>query len=131
LLARWERFARLREEVSRALEGARREKTIGTPLEAHVVLETGDDDRAFLESFGDDLRFLLIVSRVSFDLAGDNAVAAESVPGMRVGILRADGRKCGRCWHYTEDVGDDDEFEELCARCAGNVRTILGAGDSA
>jgi isoleucyl-tRNA synthetase len=131
LLERWERFARLREEISRALEGARREKTIGTPLEAHVVLETGDDDRSFLESFGDDLRFLLIVSRVSFGEADEDAVAAENVPGLRVGIRRADGEKCGRCWHYTEDVGSDDEFAELCARCAGHVRTILAAGDPA
>jgi len=129
LLARWERLAAVREEISRALEVARRDKRIGTPLEAHVVVDAPAETRAFLESFGEDLRFLLIVSRVEFADAGPDALAAESVPGVRVAVLRAAGTKCERCWHYTADVGADEEFPTVCARCAGAVREIIATED--
>jgi isoleucyl-tRNA synthetase len=131
LLARWERLGSLREEIAKALEAARRDKTVGNTLEAEVVIEAGEDDRAFLESFGDDLRFLLIVSRVTFSEAGEGAFDSESVPGLRVGIRRADGTKCARCWHYTTDVGSDDDVPDVCGRCATNVRTILAAREGA
>jgi isoleucyl-tRNA synthetase len=129
LLERFDRLAGLREEVSRALEGARREKRIGTPLEARIRIAANDDDRRFLESFGEQLRFLLIVSGVEFGETGDGAVPSESVDDFSVEVLRAEGTKCARCWHYTTDVGSDPEFTEVCGRCASNVRAILAVGE--
>jgi isoleucyl-tRNA synthetase len=29
--------------------------------------------------------------------------------------------KCGRCWHWREDVGADAEHPELCGRCVSNL----------
>ena len=92
-------------------------------------IAASDDDRRFLESFGESLRFYLIVSAVEFGETGEGAVAAEAVAGMSVEVLRADGAKCARCWHYTTDVGSDGEFPEVCGRCAGNVRAILAVGE--
>ena len=115
LLARWERLGTIREEANKALEEARAAKTIGTSLEASITLHTGDaDTRAFLESFGDDLRFLLIVSEIKFGDGGE----------LKVDVQRADGEKCERCWHYTTDVGQSADWPGVCGRCADNIARI-------
>ena len=94
-------------------------------LEAHVVISAEDPATIeFLRSFGDELRFLFITSRVSFGEVGPEAFRSEAVPGLAVEIRRADGEKCERCWHYTTDVGSEPEWPTICARCAENVRAI-------
>jgi isoleucyl-tRNA synthetase len=35
--------------------------------------------------------------------------------------------KCGRCWHWREDVGSDAAHPELCGRCVSNLH---GAGEA-
>ena len=132
LVERWERLLKLREEVSKALEIARQEKLIGTALEAEVVIESDDPKTIeFLESFGDELPFLFITSGVTFGEAGEKAYRSESVPGLAIGVRRAAGEKCQRCWNYTTDVGSDRAWPEVCARCAGHVREILGEASPA
>ena len=121
----------MREEVYKALETARAEKTIGTSLEAAVVIDAPEEEIALLKSFGDGLRFLFITSQVLFGSVGESALRSEAIPGLAIEVRRAAGEKCARCWNYTEDVGDDGEWPEVCARCAGHVREYLsGAGAS-
>jgi isoleucyl-tRNA synthetase len=132
LLERWDRFIKLRDEVSKALELARQEKLIGTALEAHVTIESDDPGTLeFLQSFGDELRFLFITSQVSFGAGGDGAFVSESIPGLRVAVSRADGEKCERCWNYTTDVGNDAAWDNICGRCTDHVREILGEANPA
>ncbi|HXV75227.1 MAG TPA: isoleucine--tRNA ligase [Candidatus Polarisedimenticolaceae bacterium] len=132
LIERWTRFLRLREEISKALEIARQEKRIGTALEAHVVIEAGDPRVAeFLRSFGDELRFLLITSGVSFGPVGGGAFRSAVEPGLAVEVRRADGDKCQRCWNYTTDVGQDASWPGVCLRCAAHVRQIVEQADPA
>ena len=37
--------------------------------------------------------------------------------GVTVGVGRAPGDKCGRCWNYSESVGASQEHPALCERC--------------
>jgi len=131
LLSRWERLRELREEVNKALEEARRDGRIRGSLEARVVIDAPDDTRAFLESFGDDLRFLFITSGVDFGAAGDDAVRSEEMPGLAIAVHAASGAKCERCWNWTEDVGGDADWPGVCARCSTSVREILSGQSSA
>jgi isoleucyl-tRNA synthetase len=125
LLERWERLMQLREEVNKALEIARGDKRIGSSLAARVVVEATQPDAEFLRSFGDELRFLFISAEVVFGEVGEAAFRSESVPGLAVEIHPARGSKCGRCWNWESDVGNDEEWPEICARCARSVREIL------
>jgi isoleucyl-tRNA synthetase len=115
LLARWDRLVAVRDEVGKALEAARRERTIGGSLEAEVRIAADPDTLALLRSFEPGLRFLLITS----------GVALSEGPALSVEVARARGAKCERCWSYTEDVGADAELPGACARCAAHVREIL------
>jgi isoleucyl-tRNA synthetase len=131
LIERWERLRAIRDDVSKALEVARAEKKIGTALAAKVRIEAPDESREFLESFGDDLRFLFITSGVEFGSVGDAAFRSEKIPGLAVEVLAADGTKCERCWNYTTDVGDDSEWPQICGRCVLAVREILSGEETA
>ena len=42
-------------------------------------------------------------------------------------VVKSDDAKCERCWHYTDEVGSDDEWPAVCARCAAHVREIVSA----
>jgi isoleucyl-tRNA synthetase len=114
LLARYEKLFELRSAVTKALEEARNAKLIGAGLEAKVTITADAETKAFLASFGEDLRFILIVS----------AVELQDGAALGVKVDKAAGVKCERCWHYTTDVGADIRFAGACGRCAGNLNDI-------
>ena len=127
LVTRWERLWEVREEVSRALERARQLKQIGTGLEAEVVLEAPQELTQFLRSFGAELRFLFIVSSVVFGPAGEDALPGERLAELKVGVRRAPGLKCERCWNYSTRVGEATLHPTVCERCAKALAAILPA----
>lgn len=41
-----------------------------------------------------------------------------------IGVAHARGRKCQRCWNYSEAVGSADDHPQLCERCVPVVRAM-------
>jgi len=112
----WDRLMVVRDDVLKSLEIARNEKLIGAPLEARVRLSADGDLYPLLAQYGRELPALFIVSQVDVERAeGELAVKVE----------RAGGRKCERCWKYTNDVGADPRFPTICKPCAGAVDEML------
>jgi len=125
LAGRWDRFMKVRGVATKILEGARAEKVIGNSLEAKLIIQTEGDLQSFLESFGDGLRDLFIVSQCEFGKAtGDHVYENEDLPGLKIAVERAEGDKCGRCWKYDTTVGANSDHPEICSRCLGVVETI-------
>jgi len=110
LLAKWALIRGVRGEVTKALEALREEGKIGSSLQAEVRISAEGEKYDALASLGDDLRFVLICSKVSV-AQGADAIAAEA----------SSQQKCERCWHYREDVGSNAEHPELCGRCDSNL----------
>ena len=110
-------FARLhllRDDVLKALEEARQNKTIGKSLEAHVYLHVSDEDKTLLEkNFGDKVNQWLIVSKV--DYTNDELTKYETC---EVKVEKVSGVVCPRCWNIT----DSTDPEGLCDRC----KKVLG-----
>jgi len=119
LSERWERLISVREEVSRALEIARRDKVIGHSLDAAVQIECNEELTAFLKSFEPGLNRLFIVSSVglSSPLSVVPVLTSEEIAGLKIGVSAAAGRKCERCWNYDEGVGTNEKNYEICPRC--------------
>ena len=115
--AAWERLVALREEVAGVLEQARREKTIGSSLEAAIELATTrelEGDRAATGSAGAALADLFIVSEViPSDGGGQGWTESQTYPGARLRFVKAAGRRCDRCWKVTPEA----EATGLCDRC--------------
>jgi len=131
LLSRWDRLMKVREEVYKALETARAAKTIGTGLEAQLIIDAPASEAELLRSFGEELHFLFLTSAVEFGATAVDAFRSETIPGLSVEVRRATGDKCERCWNYTTDVGRDDAWPTICERCAEHVRQVLsGASPS-
>ncbi len=119
--AEWSRLLEVRREIAKALETARARGLIGSGLEAAVTIVAAPEDLPeLLRRKRDLLPTLLIVSQVAFDRpASKPAVVHESqeIPGLVIGIDRARGRKCERCWMWTERVGESAAHPGLCERC--------------
>ncbi len=121
LQAKWDKFISIRSEITKVLELARRNKTIGHSLDAKVELHATGETLAALKTVENELATLLIVSQAS--IVEDNAEGeATGLEDLKVVVKAAEGAKCERCWIYSDEVGKDAEHPTLCARCASVVR---------
>ena len=126
----WPQLIEIRNAALKALEGARRDNVIHSPLEARVYLSADEKFLPVLEKYRADLPTLLIVSQVELEPHSDTDAAESPLPGLKVRIERASGAKCGRCWNYSEQVGRDEIYPDVCERCVGALREIeFGAAD--
>ncbi|TCZ72306.1 isoleucine--tRNA ligase [Paenibacillus albiflavus] len=115
---KWDQFLEVRDEVLKALEEARKTKVIGDSLQASVCLYP-DAKNAELLSQMDRLDLLFIVSKVHVHAAGDAVPeSAWKSPGIAVEVKIAKGDKCERCWIVTPEVGQNEQYPTLCARCS-------------
>lgn len=117
LLQKWARLRTIRAEVQRKLEEVRTAGGIGSSLQAEVDVYAHGADLELLQSLGDDLRFVLIVSRATVH-AGEGELRIEIAPSAH--------QKCERCWHWRLDVGSHADHPEICGRCVSN---LFGAGE--
>ena len=109
LLANWAALLRVRDEVLKSLEAARKDKRIGKALEAKVRIEADADTDALLKRYLSGLKELLNVSEV--ELAFGDELGVTTLP--------ADGVKCERCWNYRTDTaqyGPGRSFADAAAR---------------
>ncbi|HMD33388.1 MAG TPA: isoleucine--tRNA ligase [Vicinamibacterales bacterium] len=119
LLDRWTKLLAVREQVLAKVEPLRKDKVIGSSLQAKVVLEAPEADYALLDRHRADLPMLFIVSDVEVKKSGGD--------GLQVTIERAGGVKCERCWRYVPSVSTDPARAGICARC----QDALQPGDQA
>jgi isoleucyl-tRNA synthetase len=100
LAAKWDMIRATRERVTECIEPLRREKVIGSSLEARVAYP--DLELELTHESLADLAEIFIVSEV---VAGQ---------GEGIEVTRTDYGKCGRCWRLLPEVTEDGG---LCARC--------------
>ena len=137
LATKWLRLKNIRTLVFTAAELARRDKLIGSTLEAEVTIASP------AEGFTDFLRqafradaasiselFIsgtVVISNLAVNTVGlkdfvrvpDPESYLEDNDGLfGVKISRTDNHKCGRCWRHLSQVAEDGA---LCGRCEGVV----------
>ena len=99
LAERWDVLLQLREEVNRALEAARKEKIIGSSLQASVELYPDEELYEKLVSYDALLPTVLIVSSTVLHKPGDEPgqTVTHRNSALRLKVKRTRG-KCQRCW---------------------------------
>jgi len=123
LALKWENIRALRKAVTGALEVDRRQKRIGSSLQAEVVVYVADRSRA--EALAEcDLAELSITSTASIIVGAGpgDAFRHEDVAGIAVVSRAAPGAKCDRCWQLLPTVGSVAGYDDICPRCAAAVR---------
>jgi isoleucyl-tRNA synthetase len=138
----WDLVRAVRDDVNKVLESARTDKLVGASLDAAAFIYFPDaDKRALLEKFVgdqhlisppvktngvDELRISLMLSQVHLVDESELREACEekyvsgsdTLSGGIVGVKKAVGQKCGRCWFYDEQVGKHDlPHADACQRC--------------
>jgi isoleucyl-tRNA synthetase len=116
LAQRWERLLGYRSQVQGVLEERRREKVIGSSLEASVHLTMDARTGMWIMNACRDLATLFIVSEVTQEhLSG-------AVPDFAISVTKSTHAKCERCWNYRKAVGQDARHPTLCERCVEAVQ---------
>lgn len=115
---KWEVLLKIRREILRALEILRKQKLIGSSLDALVEILSPQDIREFVSENLETLRMICIVSQMEIierDKGG--GMEGEEIKDMKIWVSRARGSKCERCWTYSTETGMDPSHPGICPRC--------------
>ncbi len=117
LLGKYEFLLKVRGEINRGLEEARKAKRLAASQEARVRLGAGEDLFDRLAGQAQELKTLSQVAELEVARAGGSGTASQEVPGLWVRVEQASGNKCVRCWFHSPTVGEDARHPQVCARC--------------
>jgi len=67
------------------------------------------DTHDLLAPLGEDLKFVLICSKVTLEKVGAGDTAISATPSTHA--------KCARCWQVLEEVGKSAAHPLICRRC--------------
>ncbi|MEH7905207.1 isoleucine--tRNA ligase [Rhizobium laguerreae] len=125
LAEKWKKIRTVRSVVTGALEIERKDKRIGSSLEAAPVVHIADPE--LLKALeGQDFTEVCITSAIEIK-AGEGPMDAfrlAEVPEVSVVPKLAEGEKCARSWRITRDVGSDPEYPDVSARDAAALREL-------
>nr|MBA3248471.1 isoleucine--tRNA ligase [Pyrinomonadaceae bacterium] len=128
LLKSWADLFEIRELVLRKLEAARNQKIIGSSLEAHVKIAALGKTYELLEQHRQELPTVFIVSQVSLSQVHTAEDSSPSPINVSVLVERAKGKKCERCWKYSEHTVELPRYggAVVCERCAAVLAEMEG-----
>lgn len=143
----WKLLRQLRGEVNKTLEKARQDKVIGSSLEAKLLLLIDTNEQQVSvqnrNQMSEEEVLILLLFMLEYETEPRNdgmplsmffGVSYEQTelvdfieelgpysmqvgPGLHIGVKKADGLKCDRCWNYSIHVGESEEHPTLCPRC--------------
>lgn len=111
LAGKWQAIRDLRAVVNKEIEEQRSADKLGSSLQAEVEIDAPADLARQLLSLGEELKFVLIVSKVT----------VREVAELAIRVSPAAHEKCERCWHYRADVGSHAGHGAVCGRCVDNL----------
>lgn len=97
----------IRGEVTKKLEDLRKEKIIGSSLEAQVKLSLQGEDFKMAQKYASYLEEIFIVSKVQL---------AEGP--VNIEVAKFDANKCERCWKVFDKLSQKPEHANVCQRCS-------------
>jgi isoleucyl-tRNA synthetase len=122
LATRWQAILGVRSVINGALEIERRERRIGSSLEAAPVVHVSEPS-LWATLSGVDLAEVAITSAVDLTEAPAPADAFRlpDVAGVAVQFHRAEGQKCARSWKYFDPTTADPRYPDITPRDAEAV----------
>ena len=130
LFEKWESIRSIRKVVTGAIELERKEKRIGSSLEAKPILFISDDN--YVGALKDiDLPEIFITSQAEMrnEKGPENAFTLDEIDDVAVICDIAEGNKCSRSWKILPEVGTDKEYPDLSLRDAEVMREINDKGN--
>ena len=108
--------------LRKELEEMRRNKVIGSSLDAEVDIYCKDENYQNLLGLKDELRFVFITSEARVnELSSKPSDAKEIDSSIAIKVYKSKHQKCVRCWHHRPEIGQNKMHNDLCDRCVENV----------
>ena len=108
--------------LRKELEEMRRDKVIGSSLDAEVDIYCNDENYQALGELKDELRFVFITSDARIHLLSEKPKEATDIDkSLAIMVIKSSHQKCVRCWHHREEIGEIEAHKDLCGRCIENV----------
>lgn len=104
---KWAQILEVREVALKQLEEARKEKKIGSSLEAALDVGLPEKLMGTLKAYEPQLPSLFIVSQVALHTSNQ----------VEVKVSAAQGTKCERCWNFSLKTGANSKFPDVCPKC--------------
>ena len=111
--SKWEVYKEIRKSINGAIEIERKNKKIGSSLEASIDLYLGNKE--FKEIDQDLLKNISIISEIEIfeESPSDKCFVSETNKNIGVIVSKTNGEKCERCWKYFPSLSND-----VCERCS-------------
>ena len=124
----WDAMLLVRDDINKMIEQERISGSLGSSLEACIIVYADGENYKRLKLLGDELRFVLICSSAEVRPLKDapDGVLLSEASGLKVLINASLDLKCARCWHRRSDVGANEKHIEICGRCVENIETEYG-----
>jgi isoleucyl-tRNA synthetase len=102
LVEKWNEIRSLRRKVTEAIEPLRRDKTLGSSLEAVVTIPDSEMPDHQWDNIAEDPE-IFICGQIAVDFNSHD-----------IAVTKTTHHKCGRCWRHLPEVSEDGD---LCGRC--------------
>ena len=100
-------WLQIRKSAYALMENMRKNGQIGSSLEGKVIVKAPPGVFEELNQSAQSFKEWLIVSQV--DIQPGEALTTQ--------VQKADGEKCARCWHYSQQLN----YEKICRKCVRNL----------
>ncbi len=119
---RWQKIETVLSVVTAALEEKRRDKVIGSALEAAPTVHISDGATwDAIQGIDAAEVFRTSQATLSLDPAPGDSFKLEGLAMIAVVFAQAEGRKCARSWRILPEVGSDPRYPDLSLRDAEAV----------
>ncbi|PPI86581.1 isoleucine--tRNA ligase [Candidatus Pantoea edessiphila] len=118
----WSNLIKIKSDVNKVIEIARKDKIIGSSLEADIKFYVNGELFNKLQILGRELKFVFLISDfqiLDYELASNQAYQSEIFENLKIEFYKAKGQKCPRCWNY--NVKNNISNIDICDRCYLNI----------
>ncbi|BAC24440.1 ileS [Wigglesworthia glossinidia endosymbiont of Glossina brevipalpis] len=123
----WKILIKIKNEINKIIEIKKLEDKIKSSLELKITLYAESFIFEELILLKKELNFAFLVSYVSikkYENSKENAFKSKSIKNLKILAEKFDGKKCLRCWNYTNDIVNDVKYNKICNRCINNINGV-------
>lgn len=113
----WDMLFKIRNEINKKIDHARKEGIVGNSLEAQCYIYISNCELSqVIEKYRNLLPLVFIASEVILTEKNEQFEQTE-IEGLHIKLVKSPHKKCLRCWKRLESVSNNEDSVDVCARC--------------